>query len=50
MSRMGYCNLNLSEVGRKFHDEERGVRRELDDVLDRIDAACFVAPPIRAKM
>ena len=28
------------------------VRREFDDVLDRIDAACFVASgmPIRAKM
>ena len=22
---MGYCNFNLSEVGRKFHDEEWGV-------------------------
>ena len=25
MIKLGYCNFNLSEVGRKFHDEEWGV-------------------------
>ena len=44
---MGYCNFNLSEVGRKFHDEERGVPVHDDR---RLFEFLVLAVPIRAKM